>query len=427
LAGREPEAHFQYQQLQAITHYFYEDGTRLTAYADLERYAQEITAKLGVEAAPLRRFLHRSAEKYALTEQIFLQSSLHRWQSYLNWPTLRAIFNLPKLDLFSTMNTVNERSLPHPKLVQLFNRYATYNGSDPYQTPATLNIIPHLEHGIGAFFPRGGMHAITRSLFSLAQELGATFHLGQRVDQIEVATNGRARVAGVRVDGQFCPAQLVVSNMDVVNTYRHLLPQAQQPAKILDQPKSSSALIFYWGVARTFPELDLHNIFFSQNYREEFATIFQKRGIYHDPTVYVNITSKYEPGDAPPGAENWFVMINVPNNQGQNWDELIAQARQAIVAKLSRLLQTDLAPLIAAEAVLDPRSIEAKTSSSQGALYGNSSNNRYAAFLRHANFSTQIKNLYFCGGSVHPGGGIPLSLLSAKIVGDEVGLRWHRK
>jgi len=111
------------------------------------------------------------------------------------------------------------------------------------------------------------------------------------------------------------------------------------------------------------------------------------------------------------------VMINVPNNSGQDWEVLISRARAHILAKLGRMLGTDLAPLIVAEGILDPRSIEAKTSSSQGALYGNSSNNRYAAFLRHANFSTQIKGLYFCGGSVHPGGGIPLSLLSARIVG----------
>jgi phytoene dehydrogenase-like protein len=113
-------------------------------------------------------------------------------------------------------------------------------------------------------------------------------------------------------------------------------------------------------------------------------------------------------------------MINVPNNSGQDWENLIKQARKNILAKLSRVLQTDIEPLIACESILDPRIIESRTSSSQGALYGNSSNNRYAAFLRHANFSSQIRNLYFCGGSVHPGGGIPLCLLSAKIATDLV-------
>jgi phytoene dehydrogenase-like protein len=208
--------------------------------------------------------------------------------------------------------------------------------------------------------------------------------------------------------------------MDVVNTYKKLLPKASQPKKILNQPKSSSALIFYWGIQKRFPQLDMHNIFFSQDYAQEFTHIFRQKNIYQDPTVYINITSKHKPDDAPEGCENWFVMINVPNNSGQDWDELITQGRKNILAKLSRILQTDIEPLIACESILDPRTIESRTSSSQGALYGNSSNNRYAAFLRHANFSSQIQNLYFCGGSVHPGGGIPLCLLSAKIATDMV-------
>jgi phytoene dehydrogenase-like protein len=118
---------------------------------------------------------------------------------------------------------------------------------------------------------------------------------------------------------------------------------------------------------------------------------------------------------------NWFTMINVPNNQGQDWDQLIEEARKNIIAKINRILKTDVERLIQVEQILEPRTIESRTSSAQGALYGNSSNNKFAAFLRHANFSSGIKNLYFCGGSVHPGGGIPLSLLSAKIMTEMVG------
>ena len=131
--------------------------------------------------------------------------------------------------------------------------------------------------------------------------------------------------------------------------------------------------------------------------------------------MYVNITSKYESTDAPAGGENWFVMVNAPANAGQDWGILIAETRQNILTKLSRQLGGNIEDLIEAEDVLDPRLIESRTSSSQGALYGNSSNNRFAAFLRHANFSRQFSNLYFVGGSVHPGGGVPLCLLSAKI------------
>jgi phytoene dehydrogenase-like protein len=113
-------------------------------------------------------------------------------------------------------------------------------------------------------------------------------------------------------------------------------------------------------------------------------------------------------------------MINVPSNNGQDWDKLIADARQNIIAKLNKSLGEDISKLIISESILDPRSIESRTSSYQGCIYGTSSNNRFAAFLRHANKSSKISNLYFCGGSVHPGGGIPLCLLSAKIVSDWV-------
>ena len=108
-------------------------------------------------------------------------------------------------------------------------------------------------------------------------------------------------------------------------------------------------------------------------------------------------------------------MVNAPANAGQNWDEIIQRTKENILSKLSKQLQINLADYIECESILDPRSIESRTQSAQGALYGSASNNRYAAFLRHPNFSNKIKNLYFCGGSVHPGGGIPLCLLSAKI------------
>jgi phytoene desaturase len=321
--------------------------------------------------------------------------------------------NIHTLEVFKTMNEANQTAFKNPKLVQLFNRFATYNGSDPYQTPATLTIIPHLEHNIGAFFPKGGMYAITKALVHLAEDLGVRFHLNSKVQEIITEKN---KVKGLKINDSVLNFDLIISNMDMVATYKYLLPHAHHPQKLLSQPKSSSALIFYWGIKKEFPDLQVHNIFFSKNYEEEFKHIFQHKTIYQDPTIYVNIGSKGEPKDAPQDCETWFVMINTPNNEGQDWDTLIREARKNIIEKLSRLLKTDIESLIEVESTLDPRTIESKTSSSQGALYGNSSNNRYAAFLRHANFSKEFDNLYFVGGSVHPGGGIPLCLSSAAIM-----------
>ena len=244
------------------------------------------------------------------------------------------------------------------------------------------------------------------------KNIGVQFNFSTPVHEILIENK---KVVGLSTDNGTDNFDIVISNMDVYNSYKKLMPAITRPAKTLDQPKSSSGIIFYWGIKTAFKELGLHNILFSENYEEEFDTIFSKRSIYHDPTIYLNITSKHTPTDAPPGCENWFSFINVPNNSGQDWDKFIEEAREHMIKKINRILKTDIRPLIEAEMVFDPRVIESRTSSAFGAIYGNSSNNKFAAFLRHANFSKEIKGLYFCGGSVHPGPSIPLCLLSAKI------------
>ncbi|MFM6976188.1 MAG: 1-hydroxycarotenoid 3,4-desaturase CrtD [Sphingobacteriaceae bacterium] len=415
LAGKDARYYFNYEKLETVCHYFYEDGTRIKAWADRDKLAQEIASKTKDSASAVRRFLRYSARIYNITHAIFLEKSLHRIQSFLNWGVLRSLLRFPQIDPFRSMDRANADFFKDDKTIRFFNRYATYNGSNPYQAPATLNVIPHLEQHFGAYFPKGGMYAITQSLVKLAEDLGVVFHYHSPVKEIIVADK---KVKGIRMNDEEIYADRIVSNMDVWFTYHQLLKNQIPPQQILNQERSSSALIFYWGIQAEFSELDLHNIFFSEDYEKEFDAIWKHKTIDADPTVYINISSKYRPEDAPKENENWFVMINVPANNGQDWDTLIAEARKNILQKLAKNLGRDIESLILCEEILDPRSIEQKTASYQGALYGTSSNNQFAAFLRHANFSSKIKNLYFVGGSVHPGGGIPLALLSAKIVDD---------
>jgi phytoene desaturase len=413
LAGKNPKECFPYRKLEKGCHYFYEDGTKLIAYADPNKFSEEIERKLGVSAGIIKQYLKMAKLRYEITAPLFLEYSLHKLKNYTRFATLRGIFNILKLNLFEPMHAENKRILKHPHLVQYFNRFATYNGSNPYLAPALLNMIPHLEHHIGTYFPVRGMHQITETLYQTALELGVTFHFNEKVEEIILEGD---KVCGVRSAKTSYIADKVISNMDIHPTYKNLLRKVEAPKRLLVQEKSSSALIFYWGIKHSFPELDLHNIFFSADYEKEFETIFKEEKLFLDPTIYINITSKYNTSDAPAGSENWFVMINTPNNTGQDWDEWIGVTREKIIEKLERILGKSIREHIVCEQVLDPRSIESKTSSFRGSLYGNASNNRYAAFLRHANFHSKIKGLYFCGGSVHPGGGIPLCLNSGKIV-----------
>lgn len=408
-------SYFEYHKKAVVCNYFYEDGTTFSALANATKFAKNAAKTFNVSEDEILKYFKESKIKYDLTASLFLEKSLHKPSTYFTKDTLKAIFNVNSLDINTTLSDYNSKMFEDQRLVQFYNRFATYNGSSPYQTPGIMSMIPHLEQYFGTYFPKGGMHAITMSLYQLACDLGVEFNFNQKVHQIVTDKN---KVTGISINDAFIAADVVISNSDIVPTYRHLLKHHKAPEKILKQPRSSSALIFYWGIKKEFPQLDLHNIFFSEDYKMEFDFIFNKRQVYDDPTVYINITSKDEPTDAPTGHENWFTMVNVPSNTGQDWDAIIASTRTNIISKLSRLLNEDISKLITFEAILDPRTIESKTQSYQGALYGASSNNKYAAFLRHPNFKGSISNLYFCGGSVHPGGGIPLCLLSGKIVSE---------
>ncbi|MFD2584697.1 1-hydroxycarotenoid 3,4-desaturase CrtD [Pedobacter vanadiisoli] len=420
LAGKNPEDYFKYTKLKEICRYFYEDGLRLNTTSDLDQFAKEIEEKTHSTAAEVYRYLKKSKTIYEVTHHVFLERSLHKLRSYLHWDTLKSIFRFGQIDAFRTQASANQSFFKDRRITQLFNRYATYNGSDPYQAPATLNVIPHFEYHFGAFIPKNGMYGIVEALLKLAEELGIRFNYNQKVEEILYNNESKPKINGVKVNNRSYKADVVVSNLDIWFTYKNLLTGIAEPKKLLTQERSSSALIFYWGMDGSYSNLGLHNIFFAEDYEKEFNAIWKDKTISSDPTIYINITSKHLRNDAPADSENWFVMINVPANSGQNWDQLIKEARANMIKKISRMLNRNIEKDIICEQVLDPRSIESKTGSYQGSLYGNSSNSQFSAFLRHANFSSKVKNLYFCGGSVHPGGGIPLALLSAKIIDDDI-------
>ena len=406
------EQDFKYRSLDIICKYFYEDGTILNAYQDVKKFAGEIEQKTGVEGKQLVRFIKKSKTLYDLTSEIFLFNAFQSLKTLVSPNFFKALFFWYKLDAFKTMHQVNTKFFKDQRLVQLFDRYATYNGSNPYEAPGTLNVIPYLEHQLGAFFPEKGMFSIVESIHSRAISLGVEFYFNHEVEKILRSGN---IVTGVKVGGKEHHSDIVVSNADIVPTYK-LISNTVVPEFYRKQERSSSALIFYWGMNRKFPDLELHNILFSANYKKEFDCLFIEKTIYEDPTVYIFISKKAVPGDAPSSMENWFVMINAPQNLEQDWNKIISLARENIIRKINRILGVKVEHHVVVEKILDPETIENSTSSYMGSLYGTSSNSKFAAFARHPNFRKKYQGLYFCGGSVHPGGGIPLCLSSAKIV-----------
>ncbi len=403
------------EKLEVITRYFYEDGTRINAFAELDRFADEVERKTKDSGESVRLYLAKAALIYDLTAPIFIFNSFHRLSRLLTWSNVWRAMQLPRIQALRSLHRKNQRSFRDARLVQLFDRFATYNGSNPYVAPATLQVIAHLEHNIGAFFPEGGMYRIVEKLQAQAAKLGVRFHWNTPVEKVVANKLGEKELW---IKGEKKLFDLLINDVDVGYFYEKLLDKPGRLKSCQPGEASSSAIIFYWGISKEFQQLDLHNIFFSKDYKAEFDALFVDKTLLDDPTIYVYVSSKKCKNDAPEGMENWFVMVNAPADDGQDWNELRKTARKAILEKLRRMLGEEIEKYIVMERNLDPPGLEFRTSSVGGAIYGDSSNSLFSAFRRHPNYRKDLPGIYFVGGSVHPGGGIPLCLSSAKIVSE---------
>lgn len=416
-AGEPITDYLAYSQMAISCKYFFEQGKVITAYADADLFAKELESVVGEPYKNTHSYLKESAATYNSIGSVFINYSLHKWHHLKKAPVLGAFANVRLKHVLQSLHQLNRNHFSSAEAVQLFDRFATYNGSNPYRAPGMLSLIPHLELNQGTYYPFGGMVAITNALYSLALKKGVQFHFNQEVSKI---TCFKSRVSGIEVNDKAIPADVVLSNMDVYYTYQQLLCNHYKAKELQKQERSSSAIVFFWGIGKSFGQLQLHNICFSNDYESEFEHIFRKGTLSDDFTIYINITAKAEPAHAPPGKENWFVMVNAPCDAGQNWDDIVSRCKAIIINKMSKILGEDIGSLIEAEEVFSPADIEKQTRCFKGALYGTSSNSAMAAFDRHANYSSKYKGLYFAGGTVHPGGGIPLCLRSAKIAADLV-------
>ncbi len=423
-AGFNPDDFIKLHKLDNTCRYFYSDGTILNAYSDPVKFASEASRQTGEPEENIMKYLEHSRELYDLTADTFIFKPFHKLKTF-NTPEAKKIARKwKKLDSFTTMHKRNAKCFTSDKLVQLFDRYATYNGSNPFKAPATLNIISHLEHNLGSYLPAGGMRQIISTMLILAEKLGIDIRLNSRVERV---ITDRNKIRGIQVNGNTEYFDIVVSNADIHYFRQHLLRSKNTEIRKPGYELSSSAIIFYWGMKKKFAEFDTHNILFSKNYKEEFDYIFKYKTLYSDPTVYIYISSKLNPGDAPEGRENWFCMINSSHIEGHCWEPLIQKVRKTVIDKINKTLFYDISEYIGTESIMHPHLIEQATLSYKGALYGPSSNSRFSAFLRQPNFSRRIKGLYFAGGSVHPGGGVPLCLASAKIVADLIDEKHGKK
>ncbi len=406
--GRRLEDDLQLVPLPVTCRYRWTDGTRINE--DAAFWTRPDVA----------RFLAYARGLYDLSADAFLHHPLEDWWRQLRPAFLPKLRHLPKIASFATMDQVVRRFFgDDPHLVQLFNRFATYNGSSPYQTPAAFNIIPYVEARFGGWYAKGGLYEIARALERICREEGVEFCFEQEVTATERVGSGWQLATGQGAAPE--PFDSVVCNQDVLS-FLGDEPAMQQ--RIARADLAISGFILYLGVDRQFPQLSHHNIFFSDDYPAEFRELFTNRLPAREPTIYVAVHSKADPSRAPEGCENWFVLVNVPAltpSSPLDWSTFAPTYRNMIIDRLeTRFGCAGLRDAIQVRRQFTPADFQTRYLAHAGSLYGFASHGVRAAFQRPGLRRPGAPGFYFVGGSTHPGGGLPLVCLSGQMVADRL-------
>lgn len=409
--GEDLAEHLTLTDLSPLCRYFYRDGVRFDNYSDRVKTVAEIQKISEHDAKAYVPFLDYSESLYKKTADAFLFNPLYDMSDLMQLNFLDFL----GIDAFSTVSEKVDSYFESPYLRQFFKRFTTYNGSSPYQAPATLNVIPHVELNQGGYYVKGGLYSIARALYELAKRQGVTFHFKSRIKRIDVSGKD---VTGVTLsDGQKVMCDLLFANSDATDTILNLLPDdTVSKPKRRKQKKlepSCSGFVMLLGCSKTWPELKHHNIFFSDDYQKEFRDIFGKKRLPSNPTIYVANTSFSDPNHAPDGSSNLFVLVNAPYDAAQDWDLLQKIYSQTLIQILEENGLDGLEESIEVQDIITPKSFLKRFGSNKGSIYGTASNDKFSAFVRPRNKLRGLNNLYLVGGSTHPGGGIPLVVQSA--------------
>lgn len=421
VAGAQLEDHLELVRIEPVCRYFFADGSGFDSSADGPTMMTNLEAFSPGAGEDFMAFFGPAARAWRGSREAFLESPISSPLDFLKnglpWTDLTALLPWPTLDGLA------RRFFRDARMHQFVGRYATYTGSSPYRAPGTLSTVLYSEYAFGAWYVRGGLYRIAQALEKLAQTLGVRFEYGTGVERVLLEDitppimpdpKRRYAVEGVELeDGRMLMANAVVCNADAAHLYGDLLPAPLDPRQRRLEP-SLSGFVLMLGLEGETPGLAHHNVFFSGDYPLEFRRIFEDQIPAEDPTIYVSVTSRTDPTQAPAGMENWFVLVNAPPTGRVDWSSEAEAYTKLILEKLAHR-GFDVRDRIRVRHVMTPTDLETRYRTWRGGIYGTSSNGIQSAFLRPQNRSRTASGLYLASGSAHPGGGLPLVMLSGKL------------
>ncbi|MCC7517782.1 MAG: phytoene desaturase [Verrucomicrobiae bacterium] len=422
-AGQRLEDYLELTPVDPICRSFFPDGKVLNTWSKAHLFQIEIARREQDQGQALEGFLRYARRLHDLGGEAWLYHPPRTPFGFLRGNFLKRLRGLPALLSRRTLADVVERRFKNLQVRQVFERYAAYTGSSPFLAPSLLNLIPYIEIQGGSWHLRGGVFRLVEALEKCARELGVEFMFDAEVTSILTERRGRfgaPRARGALVNTRIrMEADAVVCNTDPAHAWTRLLqglPGASRAfRRLAKRPFSLAPFLILWGVKHRDPRLAHHNVFFSSDLRAESHELVARRRAAQEPTLYVGVSSRTDPTQAPPGQDNYFVMAHVPPLEpDHHWDRDRDAYRDLILARLEKMGLDALRRNIVCEKIITPADFAARVHAFRGAIHGSAFHSFGSVWRRPRARCPGVRGLYFVGGCVRPGGGIPFVLLSAQ-------------
>lgn len=424
-AGKRLEDELDLVRLDPQWRCFFEDGGVLDLAEDIETMVSKIDdfSLYRDAGAGYRDFMELSKRLHEVSDRFFFWKSVEDLKDTIDFKanmspeTLRDVM---AIRMGQTMAGNIRRRVPDGRVAQMIDHFAQYVGSSPYNSPAVLCSIAHMQVEGGVWYPIGGTRAVPEALVALAESLGVEFRTGCGVRRLIVEGD---RVVGLQTEeGELVELSAVVSNMDSIRTYRELVggPVGERVVSRHDPEPACSGVVLYLGLDRAYDHLLHHNFVFSRDPKEEFDWIYEKGEPAPDPTCYLAAPAQTEPGVAPEGGEALYILVHTPYlREHHDWQQMIGDYRRVILDKLATTGgMEDIEERIVTEHVLTPQDIHERYRVLNGAIYGLASHGRFMGAFKPGNRSRELQGLYLAGGAAHPGPGMPMVMMSGWIAAD---------
>ncbi|ANM31605.1 phytoene desaturase [Acidobacteria bacterium Mor1] len=403
---------------------FFEDGSVLDLHEHIEKMTGELQHYAGEQvAAGYKRFIELSERLHGISEKFFFWKSVEDFTDTMNFRgslSLSTLSDVAALRMGRTVAGTIRSRIGDDRVAQMLDHFTQYVGSSPYNSPAVLCSIAHMQTEGGVWYPRGGTRAVPVALAKLATELGVEMRHSTGIDRIETKDGRTTGVVTHR--GETIPVSAVVSNMDTVRTHKELI-NGDVGTRFMGRRKyepACSGVVLYLGLKQGYDHLLHHNFVFSEDPEAEFEAIYGEGVPAPDPTCYVAAPARSEPEVAPEGGEALYVLVHAPYlRDGQDWSAMYPAYRKVILDKLKRVAgMDDIEDRIVVDRALTPQDIHERYRVLRGAIYGLASHGTFNGAFKPGNRSRDIEGLYLAGGSAHPGPGMPMALMSGWIAAD---------